>query len=533
MAFDDDKARFFVQGQSGSTPSGGRAGLPTHSQNEVTPLLMGSDYFAALKAAIDGLGSGGNPFIYMTGWWFTPLFSLDAQNGADKLTDLLKAKSAAGVDVRVMGWVLCPELMMNTTIQAQASDAYRTSYGTMRFIRDLRGEASLADKAILNVLSHPAGAVHTKMAIIGNDTQATVFTGGIDCVNDRHDANWRDVQVRMTGPAVRGAFEFFRDMWNENHARPVTSMHFSVDLGGPRNHAIRLDNHTSGMPDLPQRTVGAATAGTIHAQSARTVPQMSFFQVFGLSPIPTNAALSFAPNGQFDTDRAWRRAIGAAGSYYYVEDQMLSSGEMCDALNARIRADDDFRVILLTGRADPNDPPNSVFDWLRARAMNHRLYHALNAAQKARIGLFNLSTKVVHSKIAIADDMWAYIGSGNFATRSQYTDFEHGYGFMDASGTAVPAFRQQMWDDLFGAAEADPTAAVDRWFAIAEGGSGGAGNAIQRFTPPVPMPQISAMEEFAADAIFDVDSRQVWGSNFFTLLMPGSAIGGGGAGGGS
>lgn len=530
MAFEDDKQRFFVQGESGSTLSGGNSpGLPTHSGNEITPLLMGPDYFAALKAAINGLGSGGNPFIYLAGWWFSPLFSLDSENGAAKLESLLRAKARDGVDVRVLGWVLCPELMMNTTVQNNAALAYKMSYGTMRFIRELRREPALADKAVLNVLSHPAGAIHTKMAIVGNDTQATVFTGGLDLVNDRFKPVWRDVQLKLTGPGVRPAFEFYRQMWNENQSRPVTSMHFNVDLGMARRAAIRLDNRSTAMPTLPARTVGTATSGTIHAQSARTIPQFNFFQVFGMSPIPTNDPVSFAPNGEFSTDRAWRRAIGAAGSYYYVEDQMLTSGEMCDALNARIRADNDFRVILLTGRADPNDPPNGVFDWLRGRAMNHRLFHGLNAAQKARIGLFNLSTKVVHSKIAIADDLWAYVGSANFATRSQYTDFEHGYGFMDQAGAAVPAFRQQMWDDLFGAAEADATRAVDRWFAIAEGASGGAGNAIQRYRPPLAMPNLTALEEFSADAIYDVDSRQVWGSNFFTLMVPGSAIGGGGS----
>lgn len=527
MSFDEDKARFMFarpsgslssgSTSSGSTSSGGGEPLvPIQMQNEVEPLLMGATYFARLKAAINALGTTGNPVIYLAGWWFTPIFSLDQETGGAELAALLKAKSRAGVDVRVLGWVLSPEVMANSLAQTHAADAFKTSYGTIRFARELRNEPTLADKAVLNTLSHPAGAVHMKMAIVGDDTQMTVFTGGIDLVNDRHNPIWRDVQLRLTGPGAQGGFDLFRSMWNEIQTRAVIPLSFAVTLNGaPRS--ISADNRTAGMTPIAARTVGRATGGRAHVQSLRTVPQFD-----SLPLLPANLPVTFAPSGAFEIDAGWRNAIAAAGSYYYVEDQMLSSQPLCEALNARLRADDDFRVILLTGRFDPNDAPNDIFSWIRARAINFNLIRALTPAQRDRVALFNHSTKVVHSKIAIADDLWGFVGSPNFSVRSQFTDFEHGYGFMDEAGTGVPAFRQLLWDEIFAAPQPDMAAAVQRWFDIPPGGTLGP---LQRIALPLTFPTIDTIEQQAADTLFEVDSRQTWGTGLFAILMAGMANG--------
>lgn len=523
MSFETDKQRYMftveTSGGSGLFGSGTGGGpqpvVPIHMGNEIEPLLMGPAYFTRLKAAIDALPNAGNPVLWLAGWWFTPLFSLEAMTGGPELTALLKAKAQAGVDVRVLGWVLAPEMMASALVQAHAADAFRTSYGTMRFVKELRTEPALADKVACNTLSHPAGAVHTKMALVGNDDQMTVFTGGLDCVNDRHNPIWRDVQLRLTGPAAQPAFDFYREMWNEVQGRPVKPLSFSVTIGGTV-HAISLDNRTAAAAAIPARSVGRA-GGRIHAQSLRTVPQFNFPSLFGLSPIPMNEACSFAPSGIFDVDRGWRAAIAGAESYYYVEDQMLSSQPLCDALNARVRADDDFHVVLVTGRFDPNDPPSDIASWTRARAINFHLMRGLTPAQKARVAIFNHAAKVVHCKIAIADDKWGFVGSPNFSVRSQFTDFEHGFAFMDEAEAAIPAFRRQLWDSIFGAPEPDMAAALARWFAMPEGGTQGS---LQRISTPVAVPALNSVERTAADALYEVDSRQSWGSDL-VLMMAG------------
>src|SRR5690606_5017104 len=87
MSFETDKLRYMFTtepaGGSGIFGSGGGDGtaqpvVPIHLANEIEPLLMGPAYFAKLKAAIDALPASGNPILWLAGWWFTPLFSLDA-----------------------------------------------------------------------------------------------------------------------------------------------------------------------------------------------------------------------------------------------------------------------------------------------------------------------------------------------------------------------------------------------------------------------------------------------------------------------
>src|SRR5207247_3110577 len=101
------------------------------------------------------------------------------------IVDLLKAKSAAGVDVRVLGWVMPPDILNNPVVARggipSLNDMVNLNEKTMRCIDALRkADKSLADKAQLNVISHPAGAVHTKMAVVGGSPGDVAFTGGID-----------------------------------------------------------------------------------------------------------------------------------------------------------------------------------------------------------------------------------------------------------------------------------------------------------------------------------------------------------------
>ena len=275
------------------------------------------------------------------------------------------------------------------------------------------------------------------------------------------------------------------------------------------------------MPELPQRTVGRATGGNIHVQSGRTTPQMNFLPGSGLLQLPTNDDLASAPEGTFEIRDLWNKAVSGAETYFYAEDQMLWSSDVCGWLNERLRADSDFRVILLTGLPDPNDPPSPIGSWLMARAVNHHLARALSDEQLGRVGLFQLRDKVVHCKTFVVDDRWAQVGSGNFARRSLYTDIEHCYAFMDEDERAVPAFRQLLWDSVFGAPEPAIGAAVARWFAIAPGGRGGAGGGLQRMTLPLAMPTLELADQLQAEALNDVDSRQMWGSQFLSLFTGG------------
>lgn len=487
--------------------------FPTHAGCSVLPLIGGPAYFTAIKAKIDALTGAAGDFIYLTGWWLDPNFSL---GGGTRLTDLLIAKARAGVDVRVMGWVLAPSVLQNS--QAQSAPQLRSILGlngqTMSFINALRGEPLLSAKAVLNILAHPAGAVHTKMAVVGNAATVTAFTGGLDFQQARHQPMWHDVQTQVAGPAVQGVFDTFRLMWTEVRGRPPVSL----SAGG-----VSAVSHTLFMPDLPARTLPGGGSGTARVQSVRTFPQMRFSSVgsvasLGGASIPTNTPLSFATSGLFEIKAAWQSGITGAQTYIYIEDQGFSSREVFDWINAAVKASPTVKVVVLAGRVDPNDDVNSGTDKFFRIAVNNHLLAGLNAAQIERVGVFSHQTKVIHAKTTIVDDSWAIVGSANAMRRSLYTDVEHSLAYMDDGGS-VTAYRTELWGVHLQRTAPTPAGGLSGWFSLPYPGPDPAHFDIRRLRLPLPAATLTAEEQVMYDQVMDADSRQEWGGPLIDFYM--------------
>ena len=330
-AFDDLKARYFVVGSGGGSFSSGSSGLPEYSGCDVIPHIGGPDYFRALKSAIDRADV---TYIYIAGWWLDT--NCDVVPGT-KLVNLLKARSAAGVDVRILGWVMPPDVLNNPVVasgRVPLADMLRVNENTMRFVAAARAEPKLADKAMLNVLSHPAGAVHTKLALVGGPSGDVGFTGGIDPQQGRNTPGWHDVEAEVRGPAVQPMYDWFQAMWNENQGRsPVT-----VQANG-----FSLATRTAGAPSLAARTIAAGSPGTKHVQSGRTVPRMNFSTLGGIGAslagvsLPQNQPISWAPTGLAEIRQLWQKGISGAQRYIYIEDQAFTSTEIFDWLNSALK----------------------------------------------------------------------------------------------------------------------------------------------------------------------------------------------------
>ena len=183
--------------------------------NKVTSFIGGKSYTQAIGQDFDALTrkNPGESFFYLAGWWLDPNMEV---NGV-KVTELLKEKSRQGVDVRVLGWVMPITTVNNYAVQSgNQMPMELVNRDTMTFINTLREEATLADKVCLNMLSHPAGAVHMKMLLMGNKTDSVGFTGGIDLERSRTEDHWHDSAIRVQGPATQSMFDLFRTLWNAN-----------------------------------------------------------------------------------------------------------------------------------------------------------------------------------------------------------------------------------------------------------------------------------------------------------------------------
>ena len=393
---------------------------------------------------------------------------------------------------------------------------------TMHFIDTLqKSGTSLATTACLNILSHPAGAVHMKMAVVGSETETFGFTGGMDLVPDRHESWWHDVAAMVTGPAVQNFIEAFGKMWTEIKGRSPVSLSLPEI---PRDAAhiaapVTCASHTEAMPPFIPPTVINTSAHKCRVQSVRTLPQFHFASAPVLAwitgnTLPKNDPLTYAPDGLTEVKQVWQKAIGDAYLYIYIEDQGFTSTAVFDWINAALKANAALRVVLLVGKRDPNDAPNGLDEKIFNITANH-LVRGLDAAQKARIGYFSHQEKFVHTKSTIIDDQWAIIGSANCFRRSLYSDFEHSVSFMDNDNLAVPAYRKDLWGRHVGAIE-DIQAALDAWFALPYK-SNAPDATIVRLPLPLPDATLSKSEQWIYDEVNDVDSRQPWGSGLYEL----------------
>ena len=385
----------------------------------ITPLIDAVDYNAALDDALALVGTGATPaanagqFILIHNWWLglaggkydqrligsvlndvgsiqlvesDPYF-LDGplrnvpvvQGGTRPLIDVLIAKAKAGVDVRVMGWVLTG-ISSNLLVQIVGGNEMGQINGiTLKAIQKLRAEPTIGMKAIVNDIAHPGGAAHTKMVVVGTPSRAIAFTGGIDFDNQRYAEHfhhptvvvsqgidggyWHDVMAKVEGPAVRGVYEWYRSIWEEvrvraprrdpsQHNTVLTAQVYRVNSVSVLGHGVGTGPDAT--PPLAAYSVPdpSTPVGQHRVQNLRTVPQFNF-AAFNVLPSPP--PISFAPNGLFEFRTGLRKAISGARKYIYLEDQAIYSQEIMSWIHDAVVANSDLKVILVSGAQDPND----------------------------------------------------------------------------------------------------------------------------------------------------------------------------------
>ncbi len=529
------KARYFVQGPDTNLPS---EPLPaTFTGCRVLPDIDGEAYFDDITTTLLSVGTGPAPaanaghFIYIVGWWLHLLggdvssppgsvsstgptltkldpFTLDGPAGVHMLVDILKEKARVGVDVRILGWV-SQAVMTNAIAQSSAVSIRDVNIGTLSAIHELRKEPALANKCCLNIIGHTAGAVHCKMVLIGNDTEVVGFTGGLDFVENRHSndlhttGSWHDVQARIEGPVTQALYDFFRQMWNEVLTRPVKTFRVGDE---------DVPTVAAGTAPMPSKALPAGPLGKHHVQALRTVPQFNYTTP---NVMPEALPISFAPHGIFEVRTAWRKAIRAAETYIYMEDQAFWSVEVMSWINEVIKIQPHLKVILVTGVADPNDPQLPPFNVL---ALRDGLLAGLGAAQMDRIRVFGRNV-VVHSKTTLIDDHWAMIGSANCMRRSLYTDIEHAIAVLDEDDLFARQYRVELWGGHFNLPPGgrpvidDLDKALNVWNPA--WGSAGSGVTLPGHlglvTLPPPPVTLTSTEQTRYDRYYDPDSRQDWG----------------------
>ena len=253
---------------------------------------------------------------------------------------------------------------------------------------------------------HPIGGSHHQKVVVVDDQLA--FCGGIDLTGHRWDTTshrpeeparvtplgvaygpYHEVQAMVTGPAATSLGELARDRWRALGVKRLPSVARSTEDLWPSDIT----------PDLTDVDVAIA----------RTMPG------FGSTPAIRECEALFLDS------------IALAKRTIYIESQYFTNDKLADALAARLREPDGPEVIVIS--------PKECHGWLEKTTMGafrggafgrliaadeyKRLRLVYPAASQSR----NMPT-FVHSKVMIADDVLARIGSANFSHRSMGMDTE-------------------------------------------------------------------------------------------------------------
>jgi phosphatidylserine/phosphatidylglycerophosphate/cardiolipin synthase-like enzyme len=467
--------------------------------NTVTTLVDGNAYFGALRAEVAALKApgGSSKFFYFSNWLLTLIdipgghttagsgvtawdnapvlpataFKLDDGSGAaiPNFIDELAEMAANGTDVRALAWV-SPLVLSYEAAAAQAGYIYSNNAQSALSINALRQKPNMGNKACLNTLAHPLGAMHVKMVVCGDSTGGRGYVSGLDFDNSRVDGNghpnaatggWHDVGVRVEGPGAQGVYGAFRRMWNEL----INEQAERFRIGD-----TKIDNYVDGTPAVPESPpFDAGGGGTAGVQVLRTVPQMHF-SIFSTDRAPIGCFKRLIsgfgrdpwqsePNGLFAFQASLQKAISNAEKYIYVEDQGFWGHPIMEWLRDRLATRPDLKLIM-TYRSDPQDGANAIRNM--AVSVNAHLGSA-GVNMNSQVAFYTRTDNVVmHSKIWIFDDEFLIAGSANAFRRSLYTDGEISVGVIDDNDTDTNAainFRRQLWGEHCGLLT-DPDRAV-------------------------------------------------------------------------
>lgn len=351
------------------------------------PAAGSPEFLRALTGALNApLGTGGTAAVLDNGREFYPAL-LDAIHSAqrtinisvyiwqegepsDTIVAALVERARQGVQVRILldgfGGKGMPEA---------SRQALRAAGGQVGTFRPLRfGQFTRYHRR------------NHRRAIVMDGTVA--FTGGMavapQWLGDAEDpAHWRDLMVRLTGPAAAHVQSAFADVW-----------------------AYATGEVLAGDGFFPSRAEAAPPAST----EAAAAPSQPLVHT-GVSSAPSKEdhplgllyLLTFA---------------GARQRLYVTTPYFMPDRTMRTVLIERARAGVDVRVLL----------PNELTDAAPVRLATQRHYEELLAGG---VRIWEYQPTFLHAKSVVADGTWSVLGSANLNVRSRELDHENVVGLLD------------------------------------------------------------------------------------------------------
>ncbi|MBO0754261.1 MAG: hypothetical protein J2P54_00235 [Bradyrhizobiaceae bacterium] len=462
---DDLETKYFP----GSLPPG----VPNWHETLVIPHVDGNAYFAAIADALDDV-SGVGDRIYITSWCFNPELTLRRTPGSPRLEDILLAKSRAGVDVRLI--VAAPRFSFSAEgrnpfevdfwVWAAAAvfgrDLEDIIIQNVRSIRYLRQEGGphMAQRLLLD-WGGRADSRHEKVTIVFNSAQNELraFVGGIDYREDRrsdelHEQGWwHDGGFELLAGAAAAVTSNFLTRWIETATLPpqIYTLDGKIEQFNPTT-ALEPPWTATGMPKpLP----ATAPAGQYLGASVRVIRSYDMIRAMEVSYTdPYIQWKTLPPMGVRETLQLLEKAIPAATSYIYIEDQTLNPSvvESLYAPHTHIfpllsaACGNGIKVILVT--SGYNGPDQPMPQTTLSAEITQRILDPLAPAQRDNLAAFYIRDTKVHTKLVMIDDEFALIGSANMWDRSMTgVESEVGVALVHEGGenSLIGDLRVRLW----------------------------------------------------------------------------------------
>ncbi len=359
-------------------------------------LIDGADYFLALRRAL----LNARREVFIVGWDIdsrTPLVGPEGKKGNDDdlpvtfgafLTELVRRRPE--LKIHLLLW----DYSMLYALEREPLPAVKLNWSTPPQI----------SVCLDDVL--PVGASHHQKVVVIDD--ALAFSGGLDVTIRRWDTSshklqhpgrsdpqgqcyrpFHDIQMMVDGAAAGALAELVRYRWQRAACET------------PKAPRPQGDPWPAGFePDFTDTRIGIA----------RTFP-----------------AYDGEPEVR-EVEKLFLRCVAAAEKSLYIENQFLTTENVCDALIRRLEQKPDLEVLIVA--------PNVHQSWLEEHSMNAGRKRFMERLRQAGVdrqmrlvfpalpGDDTGEGVMVHSKIMVVDDRLLRVGSANLNNRSMGMDTE-------------------------------------------------------------------------------------------------------------
>lgn len=424
---------------------------PTFDQDsEWIPVIDGVDYFAQVSELLDRAGPGDS--FFATGLQIESDMDLTGRRpgepGYRPLTDVLAAKAAAGVDVRI----LLTAAVFSGSVPGVRIGPFRANvFAALAF----RQHGSLRGRVLLDWSGAGIGCHHQKMVVLAVGGELTAFVGGLDLSANRYDAEphdrlsigderwgWHDGAVRLRGPAAARVWEVYRGRWREAASLPPREVWFPP----VRWEVMNPEPYLHDLPPAPDVAVYPAPGTAV--QVLRSFRPWKIDQWFTLY---RRHWTTLPRHGVHEVYHALATAIRGAQHYIYLEDQYfyeMPGGRRAFRLYGLLRdaAARGVRVVLVcSGRKDPADGGVNKFRRRVTGDVQRGVVDQLSPADRGNVMMHRIEDLTVHTKLMLVDDVFASVGSANFFSRSMRgTDTELSTVLV-TTGDQVRDLRVRVW----------------------------------------------------------------------------------------